>query len=106
MGWLGKGKVQNIDKQLSVWLAIAITAQFVLGLINIIGFISIGAFNPRVHPEHIVYGLAATGLIHAIPMRKDARPDNARFRTGLILLGVALILIFLSVARLPGGWSR
>ena len=37
MGWFGNGKVQAIDKQLASWFTIAMTIQFVLGLISIIG---------------------------------------------------------------------
>ncbi len=105
MGWFGNSKVQAIDKQLAAWFAIAMTIQFVLGLINIIGYISIGAFNPRIHMEHAVYGLIATGLAHAIPMRKEQRPDVARFRMGFIFVLASLIVVLVSVIRLRGGWS-
>lgn len=105
MGWFGNGKVQAIDKQLASWFTIAMTIQFVLGLISIIGYIAIGAFNPRVHPEHIVYGLIATGLSHAIPMRKDDRPDVTRFRMSFIFVVASLVVVVLSVIRLRGGWS-
>ena len=105
MGWFGAGKVQAFDKQLAAWFAIAMTIQFVLGLINLLGFISIGAFNPRIHMEHAVYGLIATGLSHAIPMRKDMRPDVARFRMGFVFVVAALIVVIVSVIRLRGGWT-
>ena len=105
IGWFGKGKVQPIDKQLASGYAIVMTIQFVLGLLNLIGFIGIGAFNPRIHMEHAVYGLIATGLAHAIPMRKDMRPDIARFRMGFVFVVASLIVVLVSVIRLRGGWS-
>lgn len=87
MGWFGKGKVQEFDKQIASWFAIAMTIQLVLGIINLIGYISMGGFNARIHMEHTVYGLIATGLSHAIPMRKEMRPDVARFPDGVYLRG-------------------
>jgi hypothetical protein len=103
-GLLVKRQVSSLDKTVSTLFAVAMTLQFVLGLINIINFIAIGAFNPARHMEHLTYGLIATGLAHAIPMRKDARPDAARFRSGLIFTLVSLVLVLLSVIRLRGGW--
>ncbi len=105
MGWFGNGKVQAIDKQLASWFTIAMTIQFVLGLISIIGYIAIGAFSPRIHAEHAVYGLIATGLSHAIPMHKDDRPDVTRFRMSFIFVVASLVVVVLSVIRLRGGWS-
>jgi hypothetical protein len=105
LGWFGKGKVQDFDKQLASWFTIAMTIQLVLGLITIIGYISMQAFNPRVHMEHAVYGLIATGLAHAIPMRKEMRPDVARFRMSFIFVVASLIVVLVSVIRLRGGWS-
>jgi hypothetical protein len=39
-----------------------------------------------------------------IPMRKDDRPDAARFTRGLLFVVIAILLIVLSVTRLRGGW--
>ena len=105
MGWFGNGKVQAIDKQLASWFTIAMTIQFVLGLISIIGLTILGGFVPSKHPEHVVYGLIATGLSHAIPMRKDDRPDVTRFRMSFIFVVASLVVVVLSVIRLRGGWS-
>ena len=105
MGWFGNGKVQAIDKRLASWFTIAMTIQFVLGLISIIGLTILGGFVPSKHPEHIVYGLIATGLSHAIPMRKDDRPDVTRFRMSFIFVVASLVVVVLSVIRLRGGWS-
>jgi hypothetical protein len=103
-GWLTNGKVQALDKQIALVFAIAMTIQFVLGIVNLIGKFVTGTFIPAVHIEHTTYGLIATGLAHAIPMRKDDRPDVARFRSGAIFVIVALALVFLSVVRVRGGF--
>ncbi len=105
MGWFGNGKVQAIDKQLAAWFTIAMTIQLVLGLITLVLKLGMGVFIASKYPEHIVYGLIATGLAHAIPMRKDARPDVARFRMSFIFVVASLVVVLLSVIRLRGGWT-
>lgn len=105
IGWFGKAKVTSLDKQLASAYAIVITIQFVLGLINLIIKLTQGIFIGSLYPEHIVYGLIATGLAHAIPMRKDERPDDRRFRMGTIFVLASLAIVLLSVVRMRGGWS-
>ncbi len=104
MGWLGNKQVTSQDKMIGTAFSSVMSIQLVVGLINLVGYFAIGAFNPRLHMEHAVYGLVATGLSHALPMRKDDRPDVARFRTSAIMVVVSLLLILLSVIRLRGGW--
>jgi Kef-type K+ transport system membrane component KefB len=103
-GWLGKGKVTQLDKTIATAFAGAMTVQLVLGLINIGYVLSLGTFNPRLHGEHLVTGLIAVGLSHAVPMRKDDRPDTARFRSGVILTAISLIASVLNVVLVRGGW--
>ena len=105
IGWFGKGKVTSLDKQLASAYAIVITIQLVLGLINLVIKLTQGIFIGSLYPEHIVYGLVATGLAHAIPMRKDDRPDDRRFRMGTIFVLASLAVVVLSVVRIRGGWS-
>lgn len=104
MGWLGKGKVTQLDKSIAAAFAGAMTVQLVLGLINLASVLSSGTFTPRLHGEHLVTGLIAVGLSHAVPMRKDDRPDAARFRSGFILTSIALIASVLNVILVRGGW--
>ena len=104
MGWLGNGKVTANDKLIATTFASVMSIQLVVGLINILGYVALNIFNPRLHIEHAVYGLVATGLSHALPLRKDDRPDVARFRTATIMVVVSLLLIAFSVIRLRGGW--
>jgi hypothetical protein len=80
------------------------TVQFVLGLATLLWEISLGAFAPAIHAEHLTYGIVAVALSHMIPMRKDDRPDAARFTRGLLFVVIAILLIVLSVTRLRGGW--
>ena len=56
IGWLGKRSFTPLDKQLGSIFAIALTVQFVLGLINLLGLASMGAFRPGPAPVHAAAG--------------------------------------------------
>lgn len=101
-GWLGKGKVTDFDKQIATWYAWGVTAQFALGILNLLAVVGLGTFAPGKHMEHAVYGLVITALAHMLPMRKDSRPDESRFRTSVIMVAVSLLVALLSVWRLRG----
>jgi hypothetical protein len=103
IGWLGKGKFTDTDAMLGRLFAGAMSIQFLLGIINLIGFISIGAFNPRIHIEHTFYGLIATSLSHMTSMFRR-QEDSVRFRNAALLVLIALVLIFLSVSRIRGSF--
>ncbi len=104
IGWLGKGKVTQLDKTIAAAFAGVMTVQLVLGVVTIIGVIIEGAFNARLHGEHLVTGLIAVGLSHMIPMRKDARSDASRFRTGFIMTTASLLLAVMNVVLVRGSW--
>jgi hypothetical protein len=104
MGWFGKGKVSELDKTLARVFAWSMTLQLVLGLINLVSFISLGAFSAARHMEHLTYGLIAVGLSHALPLRKEDRDDTVRFRSAALMTIVALVLVVVSVFRLRGAW--
>lgn len=103
IGWLGRGSFTSLDRKLGSAFAIAMTIQFALGLVNLIGLASIGAFRPAVHFEHAFYGLVATAASHLAVASKN-RPDVIRFRNGLLLTGGVLVLVLLSVTRLRGSF--
>ena len=104
IGWLSKGEVQKLDKQIGGAFAIVMTVQFVLGLVTLVGVFIEGSFNPRYHGEHLVTGLIAVGLSHTLPLRKDDRPSTARFRTAFIMTLVSLVLAVMNVIIVRGGW--
>ena len=105
IGWLGKRPFTDLDKQLGSSYAIAMTIQFVLGLINIVLYIIAGTFNPRLQIEHAVYGLIAVALAHMTAMFKN-QPDDKRFRNAFFLVLLSLIVVVWSVIRLRGGWGN
>jgi heme A synthase len=104
IGWLGKGKVTPLDQTLGRVFAIVMTIQLVLGVLNLLGYVLAGAFNPKGQIEHAVYGLLATGMSHALPLRKTERPDSARFMMSAVFVLLSLAMLLFSVIRLRGGW--
>lgn len=105
IGWLGKRPFTAADKQLGSAYAGAMTVQFVLGLVNIIGYIAMGRFSPGLHIEHAFYGLIALSLSHMTPMFKN-QPDEKRFRNAFFLVLLSLVVVLFSVIRLRAGWSN
>ena len=105
IGWLGKREFTPLDKQLGSSYAWAMTIQFVLGLVVIIGYVFSGLFRPGSHIEHSFYGLVAVALAHMTAMFKN-QPDGKRFRNAFFLVLLSLIVIILSVLRLRGGWGN
>jgi Na+-translocating ferredoxin:NAD+ oxidoreductase RnfA subunit len=103
IGWLGKRPFTPADKQLGTAYAMAVTIQFVLGLINLIGYMIAGRFSPGAHMEHAVYGLIAVALAHMTAMFKN-QPDDKRFRNAFFLVLLSLVVVLLSVIRLRAGW--
>jgi len=103
IGWLSKSQFTNTDAILGRLFYGAMSIQFVLGIINLIGLATMGAFNPRIHIEHTVYGFIATALSQMTSVFRK-QDDTTRFRNAAILVLVSLALIFLSVSRLRGSF--
>lgn len=91
------------DRKLAFYFAMAVTIQFLLGAANLIGKISIGAFSPRLHMEHLVTGTIATALAHMPPMFKR-RSSRARFAGTLILAVLSILVAVVNVGMIRGSW--
>jgi len=102
-GWLSNSKFTSLDVGLGRAFAGVMTAQLLLGILNLILYITAGAFNPRLQPEHALYGLIATGLAHMTAMFRK-QPDATRFRNSALLVLLALLVVFWSVTRLRGSF--
>ena len=98
---LGSRPWQDIDRQLASGYAGAITVQFVLGIILLLLYIVIGAFNPGKQIEHAFYGLLSVALAHMTAMFEN-RPDKSRFLGSMLLIIGSLLMVLLSVWRLRG----
>ena len=96
-----KSRYEGIDVTLGKAFAAVITVQFVLGLINIVGRLS-GATGAMYRQawEHTFTGIIITGLAHMlVPMTR-----KRGYLVGLIIALVSLLLMFVNVATVRGGW--
>ena len=103
IGLVRGAEYTETDRKLAFYFAMAITVQFVLGAITLAGEIFAGSFNPRLHIEHAVTGTVATALAHMTPMFKK-RSSRARFIGTLVLVSLSLLVVFMNVVVVRGGW--
>jgi hypothetical protein len=98
--WLGQVKNEKLDRILMSIFTGLVDVQVLLGIILIIG---LGVVGYRI--EHGVTMIIAAVVGH-ISIRWRKAVPQIRARNNLILIVVVLALIFMGVARLPGGWAR
>lgn len=105
LGWLRGGAFKGMDRGLSAAFSGIVDLQAALGLIYLIwdGVAKTGF--PMFRIEHAVTMTIAAFVGHLSARWKNA-DDKTRFRNSLIIVADVLIIIFVGVARLPGGWSR
>lgn len=103
VGWLGKSKFTKMDKGLSSGFSGLMDLQVLLGFIYFFWNGLAGAGFPMFRIEHMVTMLVAAVVAHLPSFMKKA--EN-KFAIGLYAVVGALVLVFIGVARLPGGWSR
>ena len=103
VGWLGKSKFTKMDKGLSSGFSGLMDLQVLLGFIYFFWNGLTGAGFPMFRIEHMVTMLVAAVVAHLPSFMKKA--EN-KFAIGLYAVVGALVLVFIGVARLPGGWSR
>lgn len=103
LGLFRSAEFSETDRRVAFYYAMAVTVQWALGAINLVGEIGAGAFNPRLHMEHLVTGTVATALAHMPPMFKK-RASRARFVGSLALIVVSLLVAVLNVTLVRGNW--
>lgn len=104
-GWLFRSKFKGMDSGLTSAFSGLMDLQVALGLIFMIwNGVTAGGF-PMYRIEHALTMFLAAGISH-LPARGKHSPDAVRFRNGLISILIALVLVYLGVSRLPGGWTR
>ncbi|MCC7445923.1 MAG: hypothetical protein IT324_00835 [Anaerolineae bacterium] len=101
MVWLGGRRNERADRGLMSAFAGMLDLQIVLGVLLILT--GGGLFPYRI--EHAVTMILAVIVAH-LPMRWRKAEPSIRARNNLIAIVIALVLVFMGVARLPGGWSR
>ena len=104
IGWLRKSQFDKMDRGLAAGFSGLVDLQVTLGLLYFVITGLGGAGFPMFRIEHTVTMLIAAAVAHAPAMFKK-RPWN-KYAVSLFSVIAALLLIYVGVARLPGGWNR
>jgi hypothetical protein len=102
-GWLRKSDFTKMDRGLSAGFSGLMDLQVTLGFILFFWSGLTGGGFPMFRIEHLTIMLVAAILGHLPTFMKKAKN---KFAIGLYAVIGALLLVFVGVARLPGGWSR
>lgn len=105
IGWLQKSSFERVDKILGRSFTGLMDLQGTLGLIFLIANGLAGVGFPRHRLEHTFTMILAIVAAHFIGRWPDA-PGAVRFRNSFLAAGVSLLLLYVGVALLPGGWTR
>lgn len=103
-GWLGDLTYEPNDRRLGAMLAGLLDLQVVIGLLLLVLDGLGGVGFPVYRLEHAVTMLFAVAAVHLGIRRSDA-PDRTRFRNGFIAVLVAILFVYVGIARLPQGWA-
>lgn len=105
IGWLQKAKVQAMDRGLMSGFSGLIDLQVLLGIIILLvtGFGGVGF--PMYRIEHAFAMIVAAVVAH-LPMRWRKSDSPMTLRNNLFVIVAVLVIVFIGVASLPGGWSR
>jgi hypothetical protein len=104
-GWRRGGAFQSIDRGLASGFSGLMDLQVTLGLILLVWGGVAGAGFPMFRIEHAITMTIAAVVAHLHVLWKNA-DDTLRFRNSLFIILDVLIIIFIGIARLPGGLSR
>lgn len=104
LGWTGKSEFGRMDRGLSSGFSGLIDLEVTLGLFYflITGFGGMGF--PLFRIEHTLTMLVAAFAGHAPAIFKKRRIN--KFAVSFFAISGALLLIYIGIARLPGGWTR
>ena len=105
IGWLRGGEFKGMDRGLASGFSGLLDLQVTLGLIFLIWTGLTGAGFPMFRIEHGITMIVAAVVAH-LPARWKNAADKVRFRNTLFCILGALLLIYVGVMSLPGGWSR
>lgn len=103
ISWLRKSGFSRMDRGLSSAFSGLMDLQVLMGLIYFFWSGLTGDGFPMFRIEHMTIMLVAAILGHLPSFMKKAENKHAVALYGVI---GALVLVFLGVARLPGGWTR
>ncbi len=105
LGWFLGQKFTSMDRGLAAGFSGLIDLQATLGILYLIVDGLAGSGFPMYRIEHTVTMIIAAAAAHLHILWKNS-DDKLRFRNSLFLVVDVMIIIFIGVARLPGGWTR
>ncbi len=104
IGWLRGSAFKGMDRGLAAGFSGLMDLQATIGLIFLIWTSVVGVpFTPN-RMEHATTMIIAAVLGH-LPARWKNSPDAIRFRNTVFCIVGALVLVFMGVVRLRGGWT-
>lgn len=104
-GWLTKKYFPKPERILAAMYSGLLDAQVLLGLIFLVYTGVNGAGFPRFRLEHMTMLIIAAVVAHLPRKWRNAAADIYHRNTFLSILA-SLVLIYVGVALLPGGWNR
>ncbi len=106
LGWLRGGAFKGMDRGLVAGFSGLMDLQATLGIVFLLwnGLATEIGF-PRHRIEHAFVMIIAAVVAH-LPARWKNAADSTRFRNSLLAIVVSLVLVYIGVATLPGGWNR
>ncbi|CAG0996576.1 hypothetical protein ANAEL_02631 [Anaerolineales bacterium] len=105
IGWRRGNAFQKMDNGLASGFSGLMDLQASIGLIFLVWNGLAGTGFPAFRIEHTATMIIAAVVAHLHVLWKNA-DDKKRFRNSLFIILDTLIIVFIGVARLPGGWSR
>lgn len=105
VGWWKGGEFKGMDRGLAAGFSGTMDLQATLGIILLIWMGVSGGGFPMFRIEHGTTMILAAVLGH-LPARWKNAEDTIRFRNTLFCIIGSLLLVYVGVMRLPGGWSR
>lgn len=103
VGWVRRSEFTKMDRGLSAGFSGLMDLQATLGFILFFWSGLTGGGFPMFRIEHMTIMLVAAILGHLPAFMKKSQN---KFAVALTAVVGALLLVFVGVARLPGGWSR
>lgn len=103
VGWVRRSEFTKMDRGLSAGFSGLMDLQATLGFILLFWSGLTGGGFPMFRIEHMTIMLVAAILGHLPAFMKKSQN---KFAVALTAVVGALLLVFVGVARLPGGWSR
>ncbi len=101
IGLIQKRPYTKLDRQLMIGYAVSLGINFILGLILLF---SLGGGFPTYRIEHAVTMLLAMFVASRSSKWSKLEEYSIIYRNNLIVVGLSLVLIFVGVMRLRGGW--